>query len=163
MPTVYNAKEVYEIGIEVEKNGKAFYESAAEQTEDPDVKKFLDNLAEWENSHVALFKDLLEELTGEEKEENVFDPDNEIYLYLKAAADSHIFRKNLNISKIVSGCKDSIDILNVALQFEKDSVVLYNTVIDLVPADLGKEKVEKLIKEELSHISLLHRKLEELV
>ena len=89
MPIVFNANEVYEIGIEIEKNGKAFYEAATEKADDPDNKEFLKSLAEWEDSHIALFKKLRDDLAGKEKEENVFDPDNEAHLYLKAAADSH--------------------------------------------------------------------------
>lgn len=162
MPIVFNANEVYEIGIEIEKNGKAFYEAAAAKMEDPDNKEFLKSLANWEDSHIALFTNLRDELAGKEKEENLFDPDNEAHLYLKAAADSHIFRKSLDIAKIVSGCKTPADILNMAVQFEKDSVVLYNTMMGLVPGNLGRDKVERIVHEELKHISMLHEKLEQL-
>lgn len=162
MPVIFNANEVYEMGIEIEKNGKAFYERAAEQTKNADIKEFLIGLAEWENSHITLFENLRDELSGKETEENVFDPDNEAHLYLKAAADSHVFRQNIDIANIVSGCKTPADILNLAVQFEKDSVVVYNTMMGLVPGNLGKDKVETLVKEELKHIAMLHEKLEQL-
>lgn len=160
MPIAYNANEVYEIGIEIERNGKAFYEAAVESVEDPDTKKFLDDLAKWEGQHISLFEKLQSELSEQENEDNVFDPDNEAHLYLKAAAASHVFRKNLDITDIVAHCKNHVDILNMAIQFEKDSVVLYNTMIGMVPEHLGKDKIERLIEEELKHLSLLHEKLE---
>jgi rubrerythrin len=160
MPIVFNADEVYALGIEIEKNGKAFYEAAAKRSRDAEIKKFLTGLAEWENSHINLFEDLRNELSGKETDENAFDPDNEAHRYLKAAADSHIFRKSIDVSAIVSGCKTVADVLNVAVRFEKDSVVLYNTMMGLVPAGLGKDKIERLVDEELKHVAMLHEKLE---
>lgn len=162
MSVVFNANEVYEMGIEIEKNGKEFYEKAAEQSEDADVKQFLTGLSEWENSHISVFEGLRSELSGKETEETVSDPQNEAHLYLKAAADSHVFRRNIDIDNIVSGCKTPADILNLAVQFEKDSVVVYNTMMALVPDKLGRDKVEVLVNEELKHIAMLHEKLEQL-
>lgn len=159
---IYNAEEIYEIGIEIEKNGKAFYEAAAEKTEDPDIKKFLNGLAVWEDDHITLFENLRSELSGRKTEESAFDPDNEAHLYMKAAAESHVFKKSLNVSSILDGCNSTLDYLNIALQFEKDSVVLYNTMVALVPENLGKNKVEKLINEELKHVAMLHEKIENL-
>ena len=85
--------------------------------------------------------------------------DDQKHLYLKAAADTHIFRKNLNISNIVTGCKTPKDLLNIAIQFEKDSVVFYNTMMTLVPEHLGKDKIERLMDEEISHIALLNERM----
>ncbi len=42
------------------------------------------------------------------------------------------------------------DLLELALSFEKDSVVFYVGVKDLVPPEVGKEQVDEIIKEEMS-------------
>lgn len=159
MPAIFNADEVYEIGVEIEKNGREFYQTAAEQAENPEMSEFYNDLADWEEKHIELFEKLRSELPDKAGEETVFDPDNQKHLYLKAAADSHIFRKNLDISTLIKGCKSPKEVLDIAMQFEKDSIVYYNTMITLVPERLGKGKVEWLINEELSHISILHEKL----
>ena len=160
MPIVFNVDEVYEIGIEIEKNGKEFYTKAAEKAHDSQFKKFLQDLAAWEDKHISVFEKLKSELPEKYKEQTLFDPNNEKHLYMKAAADSHIFRKSLNIAAMVNSCKTPKDMIRYALQFEKDSVVLYNTMIALVPALLGKEKIEKLIDEEMKHISFLQERAE---
>lgn len=159
MAAIFNADEVYEIGVEIEKNGKEFYEIAAEKAENPDMKSFYKDLAGWEGKHIALFDELRSELPDKAEEQTVFDPDDQKHLYLKAAADTHIFRKNLSIENIVAGCKTPKDLLNIAIQFEKDSVVFYNTMMTLVPENLGKDKVEHLIDEELSHIAILNERM----
>jgi rubrerythrin len=156
---MYNALELYEIGIQIEKNGKNFYEEAAAHAESPDVKKFLKELAEWENQHISLFQTLKEKFQQTGAVPGSVDPDNEAQKYLRAAAESHVFRKSIDVSSLVQGCSSPVDVLNIAMQFEKDSVVLYNTMQEVVPVELGKDQVQRLLSEELKHISMLHEKM----
>lgn len=163
MSVNYNISEIYDIGIEIEKNGRDFYNAAADTTEDEDLKKFFVELANWENGHISLFTQFKSQLPKEFNDESPFyDMENERSLYLKAAADTHVFNKNLNIPAIVKGCKSPTDIINLAIQFEKDSVVLFSTMTSFVPEDLGKANIKKLIDEELMHISYLQNKLKSL-
>ncbi len=158
MPDIYNAEEVFEIGIEIEKNGKEFYQKAADKSDDIVAKKFFTDLAKWEDSHISLFADLKAKLTTTSDDE-LWDFDNEKNKYLKAAADTHIFLKDVNIDNLVAGCTSVSDIINIAIQFEKDSVVLYNTIMSLVPQNLGKSKIQPLIDEEIKHVAILQEKL----
>jgi rubrerythrin len=157
---VYNADEIFAIGVEIEKNGKAFYDASAKNVENEEMKQFLRGLANWEQKHVELFKKMQSEIPP--KLQATYDPYGELQLYIKAAADSHIFIKNKNMEKLAAKCKNIKDILNMAMSFEKDSVVLYSAMRNMVPEDLGQSHVEKLINEELQHISMLKQKLNEL-
>jgi len=159
MPVVFNAEEVFEIGIEIEKNGREFYKKAAEKADDAGFKKFLQDMAAWEETHISVFEKLRSALPVQSKAETLFDPDDQKQLYMKAAADSHIFRKSLNIAAMVDSCKTPRDMIRYAMQFEKDSVVLYNTMISLVPEHLGKKSIERLIDEEMKHITFLQEKM----
>jgi rubrerythrin len=51
------------------------------------------------------------------------------------------------------------DILKAAIGAEKDSIVFYLGMKELVPAKLGKDKIDDIIKEEMSHIRLLSARL----
>ena len=160
MPVNYNVSEIYDIGIEIEKNGRDFYNTAAELTEDQETKKFFSELASWENSHISIFTQFKAKLPVALSDESPFyDMENERSRYLKAAADTYIFRKNLNIPNIVKGCKGPVNILKLAIQFEKDSVVLFTTMTNFVPGELEKSGIVKLIDEELMHISYLQDKI----
>ena len=68
MPAIFNADEVYEMGVEIERNGKEFYEIAAENAESPDMKSFYKDLAGWEGKHISIFEDLKSELPDKETE-----------------------------------------------------------------------------------------------
>ena len=59
----------------------------------------------------------------------------------------------------VAGCRRPQDVLSTALRFEKDSVVLYTTMKEVVPEKLGRDSVERSAREEISHVALLQAKL----
>jgi rubrerythrin len=93
------------------------------------------------------------ELTQKEKETNVFDPQGEAALYLKALVDTRVFfQKEMDVSSMEK-------ILKAAIEAEKDSIVFYLGMKNAVPQELGRERLEAIIKEEMSHVRLLSREL----
>ena len=51
------------------------------------------------------------------------------------------------------------EILKEAILAEKDSIVFYLGMKELVPENFGKTKIDAIIKEEMAHINLLSSKL----
>jgi rubrerythrin len=155
MAMAFNAREVFDIGVQIEANGKAFYEAAAKKTAETATREFFLELAAWEGQHIKLFRELRDALPARAESEEVFDPNDEAALYLQATADSHVFVKNTDMVALVAGCKGPLDILDIAITFEKDSVVYYTTMKKVVAKNLGQDKIDRLIDEEIRHISLL--------
>jgi rubrerythrin len=155
MAELYNAREVFDIGIEIEKSGEAFYKAAAEAVEEPKLKSLFSELSDWEAGHVGYFEKLKANLTGpgEGIEEGTED---EYHRYLKAASDCHIFMAGVSAAELAQECEAPIDIISLALNFEKDSVVLFTAMKDVVSKKFGKNEIDFLIKEEIRHISLLN-------
>jgi rubrerythrin len=158
MSISFNANEIFQIGVEIEKNGKAFYQAAAKSAKTAEAKKLFEELSRWESGHIAIFETLKNKLAASAREETAFDPDNEALLYLKAAADTHVFGQNANAEALAAECKTALATLKMALNFEKDSVVVYANMRNLVPEKLGKPDIDKLLNEELQHISQANRK-----
>ena len=154
----FNAREVFDIGTQIEVNGKAFYEAAAKKTAETSMKEFFLELAAWENTHIQLFSELRDALPKAAGNVPVFDPSDEAALYLQATADSHVFVKNRDMVGLVAGCKGPVDILDIAMTFEKDSVVYYTTMKKVVAKNLGQDKVDRLIDEEIKHIGMLSQR-----
>ncbi|MBN1983055.1 MAG: ferritin family protein [Chitinivibrionales bacterium] len=157
----YSAEEIYDIGIQIEINGREFYKSAAKKTADPDTKRLCNDLGNWEEKHVEIFERLKEEFCSNEKDA-LLDLDQQQYLYLKATADNHIFLKTLDIAALVAQCKNPVEILEMALKFEKDSVVLYLSMSDLVPEKLGRSHIAELVNEELRHVYIIQEQISRL-
>ncbi len=150
-----NVDEVYQVGVEIEKNGQAFYQAAAAATGDPAVKKLCEGLAAWETRHVEVFEKLRRELPPEARADGAFDPADEERAYLRAAADDHVFRKGTDIPALVAKCQTPKALLDLAIQFEKDSVVYYTAMKQLMPPCEACGSVDALIDEELRHIAML--------
>jgi rubrerythrin len=64
------------------------------------------------------------------------------------------------MEKLTAECKTPVDILNIAMSFEKESVVFYSLVREAVGAASGRGDVEKIIHEELTHIGYITRELQ---
>lgn len=149
----FNADEILKIAEQIERNGSNFYRKAAEKVSGQAEKKLLTHLAEMEDAHEKTFASLRKTLSDKEKASTVFDPEDQTGSYLRSLADTRVFfEKELDFSSMKSILKDAI----VA---EKDSIIFYLGIKDAVPADLGKGKIEAIIKEEMSHIRLLNREI----
>jgi rubrerythrin len=158
----FNADEIFQMGVQIEANGQKFYETVAKSTPDPSAQKIFLDLGRWESEHIELFKKLRQRLPASAKQEDLFDPNQELHLYLKATADSHVFIRNKDIPELAAKCKTSLQALDLAVAFEKDSVVFYTTMKKLVPEHLGKSEIDTLIDEEISQIFILTQKRKEL-
>jgi len=149
----FTADDVFEMAEKLEKNGAQFYRSAAENADDPEAKAFLMRLAEMEDAHEKTFALLRSNLSEKAKAATVFDPQHESALYLRALADTRVFfEKEIDLSSMRA-------ILKAAILAEKDSIVFYLGMKDLVPDTLGKDQLDKIIKEEMGHIRILSKEL----
>jgi rubrerythrin len=148
----FNADEIFEMAEQIEKNGAVFYRKAAENVAGEE-KDFLLELAKMEDDHEITFKSMRKELTAAQKESMTFDPDDLAPQYLKALADSRVFFEKDMDPKTMK------DILKAAITAEKDSIVFYLGMKELVSEKQGKAKLDDIIKEEMSHIRLLSTRL----
>ncbi len=150
----FNAKEIFEMAEQMEKNGVEFYTKAAENTTNDETKKLFIGLADMEKDHENTFSILKADLTGKEKESNVFDPEDESALYLKALVDMQVFFK-----KELKSDATLTEVLKMAIGAEKDSIVFYLGMKELVSESSGKARIDSIIKEEMMHIKLLAKLL----
>ena len=152
----FNADEVFEIAEQIERNGAKFYRNVAEKIADTNKRQLLTDLAEMEDEHEQTFKSLRSELSLDEKIQTTFDPEGQSESYLRALADTRVFyEKEVDTTSLE-------EILKSAITAEKDSIVFYLGMKDVVPAHLGGQKLDDIIKEEMGHISLLSKELMEL-
>jgi len=162
MPITFNANEIFEMAEEIERSGARFYRKAAEYTSDEETKKMLLDMADMEAGHLATFQEMRVQLSGQEKGWIVFDPDNQSVLYLQAMADARGFEGKITPTKELTGSETPKEILETALNSEKESIVFYFGLKGMVSVKAGRDKVEAIIIEELSHITTLLNKLKSL-
>jgi len=149
----FNANEILQMAEQIERNGAEFYRKSIDKIQDSAGKELLLNLAEMEDQHEKTFSALRAKLSADEKAQTVFDPQGDTVRYLKALADSKVFFEKTIDTDSMEG------ILKEAITAEKDSILFYLGLKDVVPETLGKGRIDQVIKEEMTHINLLTREL----
>jgi len=162
MAITFNADEVFEMAEQIERNAAKFYRQAAKNTPDKKTKQMLLDMAAMEDGHLSTFGEMRKQFSKEQKQQMVFDPENQAALYLQTMADAHGSEGRISPTEALTGREKIADVLKIAVDSEKNSVVFYSGLKALVPASAGRDKVEAIIQEELSHIAILLGRLKDL-
>ncbi len=156
---VFNAKEVLEMAKRIEANGGAFYRRAAEAH--AGARELLVKIADQEDAHLATFTEMQRALDPGEAARTAYDPYDEGDLYLKAVADGRVFDTRTDPAVVFDPAASTRDVIGYALGIEKDSIVFYLGMKEMVPLRLGVEKIDAIIREEMRHIGWLDAYLRE--
>lgn len=161
MAVVFNADEVLQIAERIEHNGASFYRRAAELLTEARVNKMLLELACLEDAHEQTFAQMRAQgqLSEAQRQPTTFDPEGESQAYLQALADRRLFDVTADPADRLTGKQTAEDVLIMAIGLEKDSIVFYLGLKDFVPAKLGADKIDAIIKEEMRHVTILSREL----
>lgn len=156
----FNVDEIFAMAEEIERNGARFYRRAAAVTSDPAPKQLFEELARWEDGHERLFQRLRSSLVdAAAAEPTVWDPMGDAELYLQAMAEQHVFRRDLDIEALVDGAGGPKGVLELAMGFERDSILFFLGMKQVVAAHMGPEKIDRLIAEEMGHVAYLSKQL----
>ena len=161
MAISFNVDEIFEMAEQIERNGAIFYREAARKTGDKATRQTFMNLAMMEDGHLKIFQEMRKSLDAGDKETTSFDPDDEAALYLQAMATSHgIEGKKDRLTKL-TGEETPRETFEIAVDAEKNSIVFYTALKDIVSA-AGRDKVDTIITEELGHLAVLKTQLAQL-
>lgn len=149
MNNVFSPREIVELAIKIEENGKNFYSRMGEKVDNDEVKKLLLFLAEEEERHRAFFSTLLDEVSVPIVESY----SGEFQAYMNALAKECVFTQELVEEYLNKEFKGVYDLLSFALKIEKDSIILYQEMEQYLLKD--KDKVKKIIDEERKHFVMI--------
>ena len=155
MTLSFSADEVFEIAEAIESNGARFYREAAAIAGDDEVQDMLLELALMEDVHEVNFKEMRQALSDLETFSKEVDPDHKLNLYLRAMAELNGTEGKIHTTQTLTGDESVREILEIALDAEKNSIVFYLNLKEYVPYSRGKEQIDKIINEELSHVTLI--------
>ena len=163
MSVFLSASEIFEIAIQIERNGAAFYRKAARSAAEEQTRQELNDLAAMEDMHQKVFTDLMCSLITDEGEPEWYDADGDEAAYLESFASGEVFDMTQDLSSQLSPTATLRDVLRLALERERDSVVFFVGLQRLIPPSMGRDQVEAIVDEELGHITLLSKRYAELV
>lgn len=148
MGIFFSGSELVQIAIGIERNGAAFYDSLVNSTKDLRARGAYKSLADKEREHMETFQNMLG-LVGEYQPSETHTEEDA--LYLKALVDSTIFSDDQVAREIAQKVESDAEAIQIALSAEKDSILFYSEMRDLVRRS-DREVVDKITEEERSHL-----------
>ena len=150
----FSAEEIIKLATDIEKSGYNFYSTLAAKVENAKAKVAFQFLADEEGQHIKDFEsigvDLAKEFVVDEKYSGEYKE------YLDSLIESHIFNQSdiEDMSSMFNKISDVRDALDIALRFEKDSIIIFQSFLTVV-GEKGKAIISRLIDEERGHIKKL--------
>lgn len=154
-----NAQDVFDVAIEIERNGALFYRAAAAVVDEEASCRELLELAAMEENHEATFLALKNRLVGSTPDAEWFDPDGDAAQYLQQFAAGQVFDMRASSPPVLTAHMPLRDVIEFAVRRERESVVFYVGLKEAVLDPADKVRIETIVREEMGHITLLGRKL----
>ena len=147
MSNIFNVSEVIEFAITIEQNGYKFYLESIKKLEDKEIIELFQYLADEELKHEEMFKGLLYDI-GDFAPHESYEGEYESYsnYFLK----SHALGNQELLQKYIDSIVTVDDAINIALEFEKDSIVFFSGLRKHLSNHL--EKLDIIVQEEIDHI-----------
>lgn len=151
MGNIFAGSEILEIGIQIERNGKDFYEALSGQAKDAKTKDLFKFLAGEEAKHMVKFQEILGQV--EKYQPQGLDAD-EYYAYMNALASESVFTQANKGKELAKRVKNSKKAVRIGITAEKDSIVFYEGMKKSVPEHEHKV-VDEVIAQEQGHLKKL--------
>jgi len=154
---IFTAAEALEMAMEIEKNGEAFYKAAAEKSIDDETKALFEELAVQEQGHYRVFQKMLGGVQSAPPALPAEEYD-QYQAYIQVALDSALFAGPDKALDLARQAADRETALRAALGFEKDTLLFFYDLRDMV-SEGEKGAISRIIKEEKKHLRRLARLL----
>ena len=151
MRELFEVAELVRVAVEDERSGVAFYGALARKDWGPQFQKLFGGLCEQEKYHRKRFEEMLAAMGNYKPREQY---SGEYMEYLRAMTDSRAFPDEKAAEASAEGCESAGQAIEVALQFERDTLILLSEMKPLVPPG-DHDIVEEIAREEQTHLVAL--------
>ncbi len=151
MGNIFAGSEIVEIGIQIEKNGRDFYNAIAGKSKNQKAKEIFKYLAGEEEKHIVVFQKILDSVSKYEPPESY---PGEYFAYMNALASGNVFTqkdKGNELAKKVTSDNQAID---MGIKSEEDSIVFYEGMKKVAP-EYDHKVINELITQEQDHLRKL--------
>ncbi len=160
-PARFSAREIYDLAVQTEINGRVFYEAAAQAAKTPDVQQLMKYLAVAEAEHEATFRQLRDETVGTAPSPVATMPESypgELQDNMFALLKARVLPDEATGLQAVAKMQDDKEAVQFAIAFEKDTILFMQQMRELIP-EAERERVSALLQQEYMHVRLLQEKL----
>ena len=151
MGNVFAGSEIVELGIQIEKNGRDFYNTLIGQSKNQKAKDIFKYLAGEEQKHIATFQKILNSVQKYEPQEAF---PGEYFAYMRALASEYVFTQKDKGSQVAKDTKSDKEAIGLGIGFEKDSIIFYEGMKKVVPQH-DYRLLDELVAQEQDHLRKL--------
>ena len=151
MSIVFSGDELLNIAISIERRGMTFYDIMAKSTDNEVARAVFEALVNMEREHITIFEDMMDEIDSSHTSES---PSPEYSEYVQALIDDAVFTDDMITSEMATQADSDIKALELAISAEKDSILFYYEMKNLMPKQT-LPVIERVILEEKSHLQQL--------
>ena len=148
MPADYSARDLVNIAIGIERRGIIYYDVIARSTEDDQARAVFEGLARMERVHLATFEHMLDDIGGtgvnEAEEEG----------YIATLLQDAVFTDDTVTADVAAQADTDVKAMELAINGEKDAILYYYELRDLLPEGLAA-LVNRILNEEKRHLAQL--------
>jgi len=146
---MFTLTDICNIAIQIEQNGAETYHNASKAVKDHQLAKDLSWMAEEEEKHARWFKSIQSDkvLTTEQMKMEAVGRSLlvEIVKNNTFSLDNSVLNESSQLSEIIEQ----------SIEFEQDTILFYEVLLDLLDDDETREKLNLIIQEERNHIKKL--------
>jgi rubrerythrin len=146
---VFEAKEILDLAIQLEKNGEAVYRQAIQTVTDGELRAMLDWMAGEEVSHGQWFSTLKTSL--DQGSPSPFHEEMSRQLIEELVGGQSFSLKEVDFSKVAG----PDELISIFIEFEKDTILFYEMIAPFVEHSATRTHLESIIAEEHRHIARL--------
>ena len=150
MASFVKAADAVAAAVEIERRGYAFYQKVREQAGNREDQEFFDFMAKEEQRHEGIFAAMLKRIGGLDLPAG--SSDEEYLMYVQSLLDSH------SLFMPEQAALAAVDPLYRAMQFEKDTLVFFIALEDMVP-ESERKFVRECADEEKRHMKMLAKRM----
>ena len=146
---MFSVNEILDLAIQLEKNGESVYRNAVDKVTKPDLVSLLIWMADEEARHRRWFLEMKKKV--ETHSINPFMSEMSRQVFGGILGDKSFSHRDVDFSKV-----DRVhDLIGIFLEFEKDTILFYETLMPFIEDDDTLENIKKIIAEENNHIKKL--------
>ena len=146
---MFTLADIREIAVQIEKNGEAAYRKAAEMVKDSAISEIFIWMAEEEKVHRSFFKSI-------ESSELITEEQRELEEMGRQLLQEMVADQTFSLDKeMLLETDDFAEALTQAQALEKDTIMFYEFLFNLVSDDETRQQLELVIEEEKRHVEQL--------
>ncbi len=148
---MFSIQEILDLAIRLENNGESVYRQAVDEISEPELVSLLQWMADEEVKHARWFAELKQKLKTHSA--NLFMAEMSREVFADFLGEKSFSHQDVDFSKI-----DQVgDLVAVFIEFERDTILFYETLKPFIEDTDTLSHLDKIIAEENEHIEELHQ------